>query len=145
MLDACRDCDGPARTVDFQNLGLNINPWTLHLQGATLDRRAECCASGVLDACGDCDGPARTVDAQGVCCASKVLDAGGFCCSRCCTRRVWSHGVRLGLGLLRVQGPGRWRPLLLQVLEQASRVWLHGSRWHATAGHTWHTWHILRW
>jgi hypothetical protein len=51
-------------------------------QGATLDRRAECCASGLLDACGDCDGPARAVDAQGACCPSAALDAGGFCCVR---------------------------------------------------------------
>ena len=28
---------------------------TLLLQGATLDRRAECCASGALDARSNCD------------------------------------------------------------------------------------------
>ncbi len=69
------------------------------MQGATLDRRAECCASGVLDACGDCDGPAKTVDVQGACCSSKTLDAGGFCCLRCALRiyAAVPHQADLGL------------------------------------------------
>ena len=34
------------------------------LQGATLDRNAECCTSGNIDACGACDGKAKLVDAE---------------------------------------------------------------------------------